>query len=157
MKTREVALAYFDIVDGPDIATAKSLNVIPDVSIDQGKIDIEDQYKTASRNALGNLRLKYSGKTIHKISITWGLLTRTEWVTLLEYIKSTIANNEGFYCKVFLPDYGGHRILKMYAGNRSATPYMVNPGNPANPNDPSNDTAGQPRYYKGCSCNFIEM
>lgn len=158
MRTREVVVQYFDIVDSPDLATAKSLGIIPDVSIDQGKCIIQDMYKAANRGANGNLHLTYSGKTLHKIEITWGLLTRDEWVSLLQFIKSRVGvGNSSFYCKVYLPDFGQMQIIEMYAGDRSAVPFLVNPGNPDDLSDPINDTAGFPTYYKNCQCNFIEI
>lgn len=158
MKTREVAVSYFDIVDGPDIATAKSLGILPDVSIDQGKIIIQDLYKAANRDAKGNLHLTYANKTIHKVEITWGLLTRKEWADLLAHIKSqTSIGKCSFYCKVYLPDFDEIRIIEMYAGDRSAIPYMVNPGNPEDLSDEKNQTAGLPKYWKNCQCNFVEI
>lgn len=158
MDTRVVALKYFDIVDGPDIVTAKSLGVLPEVSIDQGKLTIQDLYKAANRDANGNMHLTYGKKTVHKVEITWGLLTRAEWSTLLNFIKGRVSvGNCSFYCKVYLPDFDEIRIIEMYAGDRSATPYMVNAGNPDNPADPINQTAGMPKYWKGCQCNFIEI
>lgn len=158
MNTREVAIKYFDIVDGPDISTAKSLGVLPDVSIDQGKMTIEDLYKAANRDANGNMHLTFGKKTIHKVEITWNLLTRQEWETLLLFIRSRVSvGNCSFYCKVYLPDLGEIRIIEMYAGNRSAIPFLVNPGNPDNPADPINQTAGLPTYWKSCQCNFIEI
>lgn len=158
MNTREVAVKYFDIVDGPDIATAKSLGVLPDVSIDQGKMTIQDLYKAANRDAKGNLHLTYGKKTVHKVEITWNLLTRKEWEDLLIFIKGRVAvGNCSFYCKVYLPDFGEIRIIEMYAGDRSAVPFLVNPGNPNDPTDPINETAGLPTYWKSCQCNFIEI
>ena len=159
MNTREVALKYFDIVDGPDIATAKSLGVLPEVSIDQGKMTIQDLYKAANRDARGNLHLVYGKKTVHKVEITWGLLTRKEWGTLLAFIKSKVDTGQcSFYCKVFMPDFGELRIIEMYAGDRSAVPYLVNPGDPTQPLDAEvNKTAGMPTYWKNCQCNFIEI
>ena len=153
MNTREVAIKYFDIVDGPDIATAQSLNVLPEVSIDQGKMTIQDLYKAANRDARGNLHLVYGKKTVHKVEITWGLLTRNEWGKLLAFIKSKVDIGQcSFYCKVFMPDFadektgeGEIRIIEMYAGDRSAVPYLVNP------------TTGMPTYWKNCQCNFIEI
>lgn len=158
MNTREVAVHYFDIVDGPDALTAKSLGVLPEVSIDQGKLTIQDLYKAANRDANGNMHLTFGKKVIHKVDITWGLLTRQEWEGLLQFIKGRVGvGNSSFYCKMYLPDYGGMQILNMYAGDRSATPFLVNPGNPSDPADPINLTAGYPTYWKNCQCNFIEI
>ena len=95
----------------------------------------------AARNANGVVVGQVIGRNLYKIdNLEWKYLTAEQWADILQEFSS-------FYVQVRFPDMatGEWRTLKMYPGDRTATPFHIDP-----------DT-GLPLDYIDCRVNIIDV
>lgn len=94
----------------------------------------------SARNANGVVVGQMVGREQQKISeLEWGHLSAAVWSSLLKEFKR-------FYVTVSYPDMVENRwtTRKMYPGDRSATPYRLDP------------ETGLPKEYINCKVNLID-
>jgi len=93
----------------------------------------------AGRNANGVVVGQRIGRDQYKIdNLEWAWLTAEQWHKILTWMKD-------FQFDVTFTDpvSGDFRTLRMYCGDRRATPYNV-------------DRYGKPTHYKDCKVNLID-
>ena len=97
-------------------------------------------FVNSGRNANGTVIGEVIGREQYKITLEWVWLSASDW-------SEMCTEFEKFYVDVTFPNPTTNAIqtIKMYVGDRSATPYWLN-------NDYSNfDT------YASCTCNLIDV
>lgn len=96
----------------------------------------------SARNADGVVVGQKIGRDQYKLnSLEWPALSATQWAQILKQFAS------GFYVNVTFPDMVNNtwKTLKMYPGDRSAEPYMID------------DNTGLPSIYINCKVNIIDV
>ena len=94
----------------------------------------------AARNASGVTVGQKIGRDQQKLDgLKWGYLTAAQWSAILQEFSN-------FYCTVSYPDMvtGTWTTRKMYPGDRSATPFHLDP------------ETGLPADYIECKVNLID-
>ena len=95
----------------------------------------------AARNANGVVIGQVIGRNQYKIdNLEWKYLTADQWADMLDEFSN-------FYVNVKFPamDTGEWKTLKMYPGDRTATPFHVDP------------SSGLPLDYIDCRVNIIDV
>ena len=93
----------------------------------------------AGRNANGAVVGQRVGRDQYKIDgLEWPVLTADQWGTILRLL-------EPFFVQVTFVDpvTNGFKTLRMYCGDRTATPLWV-------------DKLGRPTHYTNCKVNLID-
>lgn len=93
----------------------------------------------SARNVNGVVVGQKIGRDQYKIdSLEWAWLTAAQWGRILQEMSS-------FYFNVTFPDPVTNQMktIKMYCGDRTATPYWI-------------DSNGKPTHYKDCKVNLID-
>lgn len=94
----------------------------------------------SGRNANAEVVGQIVGRNQHKIdNLKWSRLDAVTWSQMLQEFKN-------FYVVVKFPDMETNSwvTLKMYPGNRTATPVSIDP------------KTGLPDWYKNCKVNIID-
>lgn len=94
----------------------------------------------SSRTADGVMRGERIGRDMHKVELTWNMLSPEEWSKMLKIFQK-------FTFKVKYMDMVENDWVtrKFYVGDRSAQPVMVDPA------------TGRPKYYIDCKANIIDI
>ena len=117
------------------VLNGKTLPMVKKDGIKQGT------YTTVSdaRNTNGVFIGDQIGRNQAKIELQWAFLSADEWRDILSIIKTNFVNPVEYF-----DQEEGRRITRrMYAGDRTATPYCI-------------DENGKVTLYKDCAVNFID-
>lgn len=109
----------------------------------------------SARNANGVVVGQKIGRDQQKLnSMEWPYLTAAQWKTVLQFFRP------GFYAyvKYISPETNGLTTRKMYPGDRSAEPWMMDVGNPTqiDPDHPEIYMV-KPTHYINCKVNLIDV
>lgn len=119
--------------------------LIPEPAMESGQVTISTLVN-AGRNAQGKFVGQVIGGDKLKVEMNWKVLTPTQMRDLLRIWDRSQGGKFVQEFTVYDPRTMTYRDLKMYVGDRSGRPLMVeNPG------------SGHPRYWADVQANLIEV
>lgn len=125
--------------------TTSSGIIIPPPALDSGQTTISTLVD-GGRNANGKFIGQVIGDDKLKIEMNWSVLSPTEFRALLQIFDRRQGGSFVNTFRVYDPRTMSYRNVKMYVGDRSGTPIMVDtPG------------TGHPRYWTNAQANLIEV
>ncbi len=117
---------------------------LPVPALDSGKVSISTLVD-GGRNQNGNFIGQVIGNDKLKVEMTFRVLSPQEMANFLKIFDRSQGGSFVNRFKVFDPRINGFTYLTMYVGDRSGTPYMVNP------------QTLQPKFWKDVSANLIQV
>lgn len=118
---------------------------IPEPAFDGGQVTISTLVN-AGRNANGKFVGQVIGNDKLKIELNWSVLEPDQMKALLKIWDRSQGGKFVNEFRVYDPRRSSYRNMKMYVGDRSGRPLMVdNPG------------VGHPRYWTDVQANLIEV
>lgn len=126
------------------VKTASGIE-IPEPAFDSGNVTISTLVN-AGRNANGKFIGQVIGGDKMKIEMNWSVLTPTEFRDMLKIWDRSQGGSFVNTFTVYDPRIMDYRSARMYVGDRSGKPMMVdNPG------------MGHPKYWGTIQANLIEV
>lgn len=118
---------------------------IPEPAVDSGNVTISTLVN-AGRNANGQFIGQVIGDDKLKVEMNWNVLKPEQFRELLKLFDARQGGSFIHTFVVYDPRVMAYRNIKMYVGDRSGRPMMVD--------DPG---VGHPRYWRDVQANLIEV
>lgn len=125
------------------IETASGI-ALPAPALGSGKVTIAT-IVDSGRNAEGNFLGSVVGDDKLKIECTFPALSPEEMQRLLQIFDRRQGGSFVNRFRVFDPRVNDYVVMDMYVGDRSGTPYTINP------------STGKPRFWRDVQANLIEV
>lgn len=91
-------------------------------SLSQSSSSLVNSARTAGGAVIGT---RVGKRNLSKLSLSWSVLTASQWASIQEAIRGATDSNILFYVRYFDMERNAFIIRRMYAGDRSAQPLKL--------------------------------